>query len=66
VQVPETHVCFVPQTVPQLPQSLSSVLVSTQTPLQLVVVPGHAQAPETHTSAPRQTSAQKPQLSLSV
>jgi hypothetical protein len=65
MQVPETHVCMVPHTVPQLPQSLTSVLVSTQTPLQSVVEPGHAHAPETHTNAPRQTSAQKPQLSLS-
>jgi hypothetical protein len=65
MHVPETHVCIVVHAVPQPPQLLTSVLVSTQIPLQSVVLVGHAHEPELHTSAPRQISAQKPQLSLS-
>jgi hypothetical protein len=52
--------------VPQLPQFAALVLRLAHTPAQSVVPAGQAHAPLSQMSAPPQTSAQKPQLFLSV
>jgi hypothetical protein len=64
--MPAWHVDGATQTVPQLPQSVLLVVVSTQVPLQSMYGAAQVQALLTQVRLPPQVAPQKPQLALLV
>ena len=65
-QTPFWQVDGATQVVPQLPQLVLLVCVSTQLPAQLVKGATHTQPPATHVRVPPQVSPQNPQFALLV
>jgi hypothetical protein len=65
-QPPLTQTCPAEQTLSQVPQCCTSLLVSAQSPLQLVVPPVQTQLPAKQDAPPVQVTPHAPQLPASV